>query len=77
MEWFKKLLNIIFVCGVIAFMSLGTVIVAVQAYSVLTANGNLAISINKTLAKPAFVIATITGLIGFAQGYINGWEMGD
>ena len=77
MELFRKSLNILFVCGVLGFMLLGTIIVAVQFYSVLAANGALAISIAKLLGKPAFAIATITGLIGFIQGYINGWEMGD
>lgn len=77
MELLKKLLNVLFVCGVLSFMILGTIIVAVQAYSITTANGALAISIAKSLNKPAFTIATLTGLIGFVQGYVNGWEMGD
>lgn len=77
MELLKKLLNVLFVCGILSFMILGTIIVAVQAYSITTANGALAISITKTLNKPAFTIATLTGLIGFVQGYVNGWEMGD
>ena len=77
MELLRKLLNVLFVCGVISFMVLGTIIVAVQFYSIIAANGALAISIGKTLNKPAFTIATITGLIGFIQGYVNGWEMGD
>jgi hypothetical protein len=58
-------------------MALGTIIVAVQFYGIIVANGALAINISKALGKPAFIIATVTGLIGFVQGYINGWEMGD
>ena len=77
MELLKKLLNVLFVCGILSFMILGTIIVAVQAYSITTANGALAISIAKSLNKPAFTIATLTGLIGFVKGYVNGWEMGD
>ena len=34
MELLKKTLNILFVCGVLGFMTLGTLIVAVQFYSI-------------------------------------------
>jgi hydrogenase/urease accessory protein HupE len=77
MDLLRKLLNVLFVCGVLSFMILGTIIVAIQFYSIIVANGVLAVGIAKTLGKPAFAIATITGLIGFIQGYVNGWEMGD
>ena len=77
MELLRKCLNAIFVCGVIVFMVLGTVIVLVQIYSIATANGALAVKIMKTVGKPAFVIALLTGIIGFVQGYVNGWDMGD
>lgn len=77
MAFLKKALDTLFVCGVLAFMTLGTIIVAVQFYSIIVSNGALAISISKMLGKPAFIVATITGLIGFIQGYVNGWDMGD
>ncbi len=77
MDFVKKLLNHTFVLGVLLFMALGTIIVAVQLYGVVTANGALAVNVTKTLGKPAFIAATITGLIGFVQGYVNGWSMGD
>lgn len=77
MDLLRKLLNVSFVCGVLAFMILGTIIVAVQLYSVVVANGAMAVKIMNALGKPAFIIASLTGLIGFVQGYINGWEMGD
>jgi hypothetical protein len=77
MELLKKVLNALFVCGILAFMILGTIIVAVQLYSVIVANGTMAVKIMNALGKPAFIIASVTGLIGFVQGYINGWEMGD
>ena len=77
MDFLRKVLNCLFVCGVIAFMVMGTVIVLVQTYSIVTANGALAIKIMKTVGKPAFIIASITGIIGFVQGYVNGWDMGD
>ena len=77
MELLRKCLNAIFVCGVIVFMVLGTVIVLVQMYCIATAYGALALKIMKTVGKPAFVIASLTGIIGFVQGYVNGWDMGD
>lgn len=77
MALLKQALNVLFVCGVLIFMLLGTVIVVVQIYSILTANGAMAVKIMKTLGKPAFIIAAVTGLIGFLQGYVNGWDMGD
>lgn len=77
MDNFKKFLETIFVCGVIAFMLLGSVIVLIQIYCVITVNGALSIYITKSLGKFTFAIATITGLIGFVQGYLNGWSMGD
>ncbi|EGO62989.1 hypothetical protein [Acetonema longum] len=77
MALLRQGLNVLFVCGVLIFMLLGTVIVAVQIYSILAANGTMAVSIMKALGKPAFIIAAVTGLIGFCQGYVNGWDMGD
>ena len=77
MEALKKILDVLFVTGIITFMILGSVIVAVQFFGVVTLDGALAISINKTLSKTTFVIASITGLIGFVQVYVNRWEMGD
>lgn len=77
MDFLRKALNVLFVCGVVAFMTLGTVIVLVQAYSIVTANGALAVKTMKTIGKPTFIIASMTGVIGFVQGYVNGWEMGD
>lgn len=73
----RKTVDVLFVIGVLAFMSLGTLIVIVQSYSILFLDGALAVKIMKLLGKPAFIIASITGLIGFFQGYINGWDMGD
>ena len=77
MELLRKFLNTVFVGGIIAFMTMGTIIVLVQMYSIATANGALAVKIMKTVGKPAFVIASLTGIIGFVQGYVNGWDMGD
>jgi hypothetical protein len=77
MDILRKGLNVLFVCGVVVFMALGTIIVLVQAYSIVTANGALAVKAMKMIGKPAFIIASLTGVIGFVQGYVNGWEMGD
>ncbi|NMC32734.1 MAG: hypothetical protein GYA36_09795 [Veillonellaceae bacterium] len=77
MELLRKFLNTVFVGGIIAFMTMGTIIVLVQMYSIATANGALAVKIMKTVGKPAFIIAALTGLVGFVQGYVNGWDMGD
>lgn len=77
MEFVKKMLNLLFVFGVLVFMILGSVLVAVQLYGVLTVDGALAINVSKTLGKPTFIVATVTGLIGFVQGYVNGWSAGD
>lgn len=77
MDFIKKLLNIVFVCGVVSFMTLGTIIVAVQCFGIITTNGALTTGIAKTLGKPAYIIAAVTGLVGFVQGYVNGWAIGD
>jgi len=77
MELLRKFLNTVFVGGIIAFMTMGTIIVLGQMYSIATANGALAVKIMKTVGKPAFIIAALTGLVGFVQGYVNGWDMGD
>ena len=77
MEFVKKMLNLLYVFGVLVFMILGSVLVAVQLYGVLTVDGALAIKVSKTLGKPTFIVATVTGLIGFVQGYVNGWAAGD
>ncbi len=77
MNFFKKAIEVLFVCGIVLFMLIGTVIVLVQGYSILVSNGALAISVKATLSRTAFIIATVTGILGFLQGYVNGWDMGD
>ncbi|RKL63336.1 hypothetical protein DXT63_07065 [Thermoanaerobacteraceae bacterium SP2] len=77
MGLFRKILSTLFAVGVIVFMIMGTIIVVVQLFGVITLNGPLTINISGALAKPAFVVSAVTGLLGFIQGYINGWDMGD
>ena len=77
MNSFRKVLDNVFVVGVIAFMLMGSAIVLIQAYCIVVADGALSKSIMKTLGKPTFIIASITGLIGFVQGYLKGWTTKD
>lgn len=77
MQSVGKMLDVLFVVGLVAFMGLGTIIVVVQLFAVLTTNGPLATSVSKALAKPACVAASIAGLIGFIEGYIYHWKTGD
>ena len=77
MNLLKKLLEGLFVLGIVVFMLMGTVIVLIQGYSILVFNGPLAISIRDILSRAAFMVAAVTGLLGFLQGYVNGWDMGD
>lgn len=72
-----KILNTSFTIGIITFMLLGTVIVVTQLLGVLTLNGPLTINISGVITKITFIVASITGLLGFVQGYIKGWNMED
>jgi len=77
MEGIKKAINVLFVLGIISFMLMGTAIVLGQLYSVIVLDGKLAIQLKGLLAKPTFFVAAVTGMLGFIQGYVNHWEMGD
>lgn len=73
----RKILDIAFVIGLLAFLLLGSAIVAGQLYGVLTGNGALTIGIFKDLGKTTFYIASAVGLIGYVQSYLYGWKSGD
>ncbi|HUL00672.1 MAG TPA: hypothetical protein VLX29_07445 [Nitrospirota bacterium] len=77
MENLKKSLRALFAIGVITLMAIGTVIVIAQIYSLIILDGKLAISISQKLAKPACLSATLTGVIGFLQGYVFKIKMGE
>jgi hypothetical protein len=67
----------LFVFGLVVFLALGSVIVLVQFWGVISGNGALTIGIAKTLGNTTFHVATIVGLIGYVQGYLYGWKSGD
>jgi len=66
----KNTLRALFVIGVISLVMIGTVIVVAQLYALMILDGALAIRIAQKLAKPACLAATVTGIIGFLQGYV-------
>lgn len=77
MNRLRSFLDTIFVIGLVSFMVLGSILVFGQLVGAFTLNGALTIKSSDILAKPAFVIASITGLIGFLGAYIHGWKMGE
>ncbi|HHW02554.1 MAG TPA: hypothetical protein GXX35_07060 [Thermoanaerobacterales bacterium] len=74
MQGLIKLMDILFVIGIILFMLLGSIIVLVQIFGVITLNGSLTINITKVIGNTTFIIASITGLIGFIEGYLHNWK---
>jgi hypothetical protein len=73
----RGILDRLFVIGLATFLILGSVIVLGQLVGVITGNGALTIATAKTLGKTTFYAATVTGLIGYVQGYLYGWKSGD
>ncbi|MGH7452393.1 MAG: hypothetical protein ACRENG_13690, partial [bacterium] len=76
-EMLKKWLDRFFIAALVLFMLSGSIIVAVQLYGILTANGSLTSLIMSLLGKPAFIAASVTGLLGFVEGYLHGWKSED
>lgn len=74
MQAIKKLVDTLFVIGVVLFMCLGSIIVLVQMFGVVTLNGPLTINIANAISNAAFIIASVTGLIGFIEGYLHNWK---
>ncbi len=77
MKGLRNILDVLFVIGLALFMGLGTIIVLVQLVGVFSANGALTVNIMQKLGNPTFLIAAITGIIGFIQSYLYGWKTGD
>jgi hypothetical protein len=77
MEIFKKTLQVLFGIGVVSLLLIGTIIVAAQLYALFTLDGKLAISISKKLGDSACIAATVTGVLGFIQGYVFKIEVRD
>ena len=73
----RKILDIVFIVGLLAFLLLGSAIVVGQLYGVLTGNGALTIGVFQKLGKTTFYIASAVGLIGYVQSYLYGWKSGD
>ena len=72
MKKLAKVMNLVFVMGLITFMCLSSILVILQIYRALTLNGSLAIIARNLFAKPVFATAALTGLTGFAAGYFRG-----
>jgi len=73
----RKILDMVFIVGLLAFLLLGSAIVIGQLYGVVTGNGALTIGIFQALGKTTFYIAAVVGLIGYVQSYLYGWKSGD
>ena len=73
----RGILDRVFVVGLVVFLLLGSVIVLVQLWGVITGNGAMTIAVEKMLGKPTFYVAPVAGLIGFVQSYLYGWKSGD
>lgn len=73
----RKILDMVFIVGLLAFLLLGSAIVIGQLYGVVTGNGALTIGVSKALGKTTFYIAAVVGLIGYVQSYLYGWKSGD
>ena len=73
----RGMLDRLFVVGLAAFLLLGSAIVMVQLWGVISGNGTLTIGITKSLGNTTFYVATVVGLIGYVQSYLHGWKSGD
>ncbi|MFJ7970225.1 hypothetical protein [Psychrobacillus sp. NPDC096389] len=60
-----KVLDKIFIFSLIAFLSLGAILVFSQMAGLLFQQGELIIKVNDLLAKPAFILSSIAGVLGF------------
>lgn len=60
-----KVLDKIFIFSLIAFLSLGAILVLSQLAGLIFQNGELIIKVNELLAKPAFILSSIAGVLGF------------
>lgn len=60
-----KILDKVFILSLIAFLTLGVILVFTQLAGLLFQQGELIIKVNNLLAKPAFVLSSIAGILGF------------
>lgn len=60
-----KILDKIFILSLIAFLSLGALLVFSQLAGLLFQQGELIIKMNDLLAKPAFILSSVAGVLGF------------
>ncbi|WP_224391256.1 hypothetical protein [Pseudonocardia sp. ICBG1293] len=60
----------VFTAGLVTFLLLGVAVVGVQAVGILIADGPLVEGVVGVLGLPMTVVATGTGLLGFAMSYL-------
>lgn len=77
MDFFKKCLDVSFLITMVAYVILGVIIVAIQAVSLFTMNGELCLWAKNTFLVPACVVCGCTGLISFVMSYVYHWKPAD
>lgn len=60
-----KILDKVFIVSLIAFLLLGAILVIGQLAGLIFQQGELIIKVNDLLAKPAFILSSIAGVLGF------------
>lgn len=60
-----KILDKVFILSLIAFLTLGVILVFTQLAGLLFQQGELIIKVSDLLAKPAFILSAIAGVLGF------------
>jgi len=67
----RKVMNNIFLVGVIVCFTLAVCLVLSQLFSIVTLNGQLAATVKSILSKPASMAGALACILGFFASYMK------
>lgn len=68
----EKILDKLCTISTLVFLLMTTVMILVQAFAVITVNGELAVKISELIAKPASMISALAMIFALILAYMRG-----
>lgn len=73
----KRGLDVAFRVSLVLFLVGGALLVAVQAIGLAAGSGSLIAEAARRLGPLTYALASVSGLLGFARGYVEEWTQTD
>ena len=67
----------VFIVGLILFLACGSLLVLGQFVGIIIQNGDLVLTSQQIFAKPAFILASFSGIIAYLLNFTNKKKAGE